>query len=345
MNFFLPLARATRLGRSASLSRHALLLSALVASPALLRAEDNQRAGDRRGGEDVQRGPDGRGPSLGDRGPRQSGPPFGGPGGSGSEGFRPGGRGPGGPEGRGPGGPRGSAFGPMAGRPGAGPEMMMRMMPVLAALDANRDGVISADEINNASGALKKLDRNGDGKLTAEELRPNLGQRGEAQGDRPAGPPARGPEGRGPEGRGPEGRGPEGRGPEGRGPEGRGPEGRGPEGRGPEGRGPQGRPDGQGRGEAMRKMFEARDQDGDGLLRGDEIPEQMASRLDRIDQNGDAAISREELQGMMNRFREAGQAGPRPGRAPGTGQGGAGRPDGRGPRPGGEVPRRPGSDR
>ena len=308
MKFVLPLARSLRLGRTASLPRHALLLSALVASPALLSADDNQRPGERRGGESVQRGPDGRGPSFGDRGPRQGGPPFGrpgGPGGPSSDGFRPGGRGPGGPEGFGPGGPRGGAFGPMAGRPGAGPEMMMRVMPVLAALDANRDGVISAAEINNASNALKKLDRNGDGELTAEELRPNLGQIGEAQGDRPAGPPARGPEGRG----------------------------------------PQGRPEGQGRGEAMGKMFEARDQDGDGLLRGDEIPEQMASRLDRIDQNGDAAISREELQGMMNRLREAGQAGPRPGRGPGPGQGGAGRPDGRGPRPGGEVPRRPGSDR
>ena len=44
--------------------------------------------------------------------------------------------------------------------------------PLIAALDANHDGTIDADEIANASNALKKLDTNGDGKLTADELRP-----------------------------------------------------------------------------------------------------------------------------------------------------------------------------
>ena len=39
--------------------------------------------------------------------------------------------------------------------------------------DANHDGVLSADEIRNASAALWKLDKNGDGKLAADELRPN----------------------------------------------------------------------------------------------------------------------------------------------------------------------------
>ena len=323
MKFVLPFSRHAEVIRLGFLPRHALLLGALVASPVALSAADDQGPGGRRGGDAVQRGPrdgdagnrdfaqrgpDGRGPSSGDRGPRQGGPPFGGS--DRPEGRGPAGRGPGGPEGFGPGGPRGGAFGPMAGRPGAGPEMMMRMMPVLAALDADQDGVISASEISNASKALMKLDRNGDGKLTAEELRPGLGQRGNGQGGRPGGPPSRGPEARGPEARG------------------------------PEARGPGGRPEGIARGEAMGRMFESRDQDGDGMLRGDEIPEQMASRLDRIDQNGDGAISREELKGMMDRFREAGQAGPRPGGRPG----GAGRPEGRGPRPGGEVPRRPGSD-
>ncbi len=55
-------------------------------------------------------------------------------------------------------------------------------MPLIAALDANADGVIDADEINNASAALKKLDKNGDGKLTREELMP----------PRPEGAPERG---------------------------------------------------------------------------------------------------------------------------------------------------------
>jgi hypothetical protein len=44
--------------------------------------------------------------------------------------------------------------------------------PVIVALDANHDGVIDADEIANASAALKTLDKNGDGKLTQDELRP-----------------------------------------------------------------------------------------------------------------------------------------------------------------------------
>jgi Ca2+-binding EF-hand superfamily protein len=49
----------------------------------------------------------------------------------------------------------------------------MRMNPVLAALDADHDGEISAAEIMNSSSALKKLDRNGDGRLTPDELLPD----------------------------------------------------------------------------------------------------------------------------------------------------------------------------
>lgn len=43
---------------------------------------------------------------------------------------------------------------------------------VIAVIDENRDGVLSAEEIANASEALKQLDRNEDGQLTQEELRP-----------------------------------------------------------------------------------------------------------------------------------------------------------------------------
>ncbi len=46
------------------------------------------------------------------------------------------------------------------------------MMPIVAALDANGDGTIDADEIAKASEALKKLDKSGDGKLTTDEYRP-----------------------------------------------------------------------------------------------------------------------------------------------------------------------------
>lgn len=44
--------------------------------------------------------------------------------------------------------------------------------PLMAALDANHDGVIDADEIKNAPEALRKLDKNNDGKVTMDELRP-----------------------------------------------------------------------------------------------------------------------------------------------------------------------------
>jgi hypothetical protein len=53
-----------------------------------------------------------------------------------------------------------------------GDEGFMRMHPVLAALDADGDGVISASEIRNAAAALWQLDRNHDGRLTADELLP-----------------------------------------------------------------------------------------------------------------------------------------------------------------------------
>lgn len=60
--------------------------------------------------------------------------------------------------------------------PAAMPEQLRRQFtsyhPVLAALDADHDGEISAWEIDRAAAALKKLDRNHDGYLTADELLP-----------------------------------------------------------------------------------------------------------------------------------------------------------------------------
>jgi hypothetical protein len=44
--------------------------------------------------------------------------------------------------------------------------------PIVRALDANKDGVISAAEIANAPKALLTLDKNGDGKLSVDEIRP-----------------------------------------------------------------------------------------------------------------------------------------------------------------------------
>ena len=62
-------------------------------------------------------------------------------------------------------------------------------MPLVKALDANRDGVIDATEIANAPEALLTLDKNGDGKLTEDELRPAGGPGGRSGGGQPPPPP------------------------------------------------------------------------------------------------------------------------------------------------------------
>ncbi len=60
------------------------------------------------------------------------------------------------------------------------------MGPLMIALDTDKDGVLSAEEIAAASENLKKLDKNGDGKIDHIELRPPL-PRGR-QGDSAQGP-------------------------------------------------------------------------------------------------------------------------------------------------------------
>lgn len=59
---------------------------------------------------------------------------------------------------------------------------MRPVPPLIAALDTDRDGTISAAEMSGAGESLKELDRNHDGQLTPEELRP-------------MGPPPKGPQG------------------------------------------------------------------------------------------------------------------------------------------------------
>ena len=53
--------------------------------------------------------------------------------------------------------------------------------------DSNRDGVVSAEEINAASSVLRRFDRNGDGRLSGDELRPGPRRR-KGEGAAGAGP-------------------------------------------------------------------------------------------------------------------------------------------------------------
>ncbi len=79
------------------------------------------------------------------------------------------------------------------GPPGGGPNGKNHppLPPIIAALDANHDGVIDADELANAPAALKTLDKNGDGQLTPDEFRPpgKGGPGGHPGGRGPGGPP------------------------------------------------------------------------------------------------------------------------------------------------------------
>jgi len=48
----------------------------------------------------------------------------------------------------------------------------IRFDPILAAIDTNGDGILSADEIRNSADAIRKLDKNGDGKVSRDEVTP-----------------------------------------------------------------------------------------------------------------------------------------------------------------------------
>lgn len=63
--------------------------------------------------------------------------------------------------------------------------------PVIAALDTDKDGTISAEELTNAPESLKQLDKDDDGALSPQELRPQgpPPPPREDGGDHPQGPP------------------------------------------------------------------------------------------------------------------------------------------------------------
>ena len=67
--------------------------------------------------------------------------------------------------------PRGEGDRPPRDNEPKGPPPNGRQVPpLIAALDSNKDGRISAAEMNDAPEALKKLDGNGDGELTPDEF-------------------------------------------------------------------------------------------------------------------------------------------------------------------------------
>ncbi len=169
------------------------------------------------------------------------------------------------------------------GPPGeGGPHGHHEPPPIIAALDADGDGVISASEIEGAIAALKTLDKNNDGELTKEELHP----RGHG------GPPGPG-EGFGHRSFG--------------GPEGPGGD-RGPRGKrgGREGRRERPSPE-----QFIEKVMEA-DTDGDGTISKDEAPERLSRGFDHIDTDGNGSIDRTELEEASQRFgRKRGSGGRR----------------------------------
>jgi hypothetical protein len=66
---------------------------------------------------------------------------------------------------------------------GEGPPPKPPIPPLMAALDTNQDGEISAEEIKNAADALASIDKNNDGKLSKEEIftKPVMPPRGESE--------------------------------------------------------------------------------------------------------------------------------------------------------------------
>lgn len=155
-------------------------------------------------------------------------------------------------------GPGRGGFG-RGGFEGGPPQGMFGMIPIQAALDTDKDGKISATEIEKATASLRKLDRNKDGALTEDELRPEFG---------------RGREGR--EGRGP---------------------GEGERGGPQSGHGQRGGPQGGEAGRLSRLM--EYDKNKDGKLSTAELPGPLQSLMARVDTDKDGLATQQELAAAM----------------------------------------------
>lgn len=147
-------------------------------------------------------------------------------------------------------------------------------MPLMTALDADGDGEISAEEMEEATAHLRSLDTDKDGKLSADELRPaGLGFGGGGPG---------GPGGGGPGGPG--------------GPGGGGPGGPGGFGFGGGGFGVGG--GGNAAAEEMVTRLMQYDTDRDGKLKAEDLPERMRGIVTRADTDNDGVVTRDELAAM-----------------------------------------------
>jgi hypothetical protein len=146
---------------------------------------------------------------------------------------------------------------------------MMRMLPALIALDADKDGTLSASEIDNATAALTSLDKNGDGFLDREELEPKFdeifgrGRRGR-----------RGPGG-GPGGFGRRGR---------------------PDEADLDSTDPPREQNSERPGRVERLL--EHDRDNNGKLSAEEAPDHLKAGFGQFDSNNDGVLSREELQAI-----------------------------------------------
>ena len=97
-----------------------------------------------------------------------------------------------------PDGQRGAGGRQGQGRQGQGMQSGQQSPPWIGIFDADSDGEISPDEIENAVASLLKMDRNRDGRLTGDELRPTGGPQGRpggGQGGPGGGQPMRGQQG------------------------------------------------------------------------------------------------------------------------------------------------------
>jgi len=198
---------------------------------------------------------------------------------------------------------------------------MMKMFPVMAALDANKDGVISSEEIDGAVIALKKLDKDKNGKLEGPELMPDMAAMMRGRGGAGGFGGFGGGEGR-PRRPGEDGPG----------------AGRGGEGQG--GRGGQRGPD---VAAFVDRMFgpDGIDENKDKKISKDEVPDRMKEMFASADADKDGFMSRAEVEAFLKARAQRAGGRSRGGEAGGRGRGGEGGRTRGGGGAEGDRPRRP----